>query len=154
MCRVSMFCCGCSLRSGAITALVLTAISAVVNLVNGIQYLSAADTFEKQRHNDAAKQLRISAAVAFVSCALLVIIFVCLLLAILKNRAGLILPWLICAMISIVLTTIFAILALIAKNYVALVSLAVLAFFIYLWIVVLNFYRQLKDGTVVHTGKV
>jgi len=162
-----MFCCGCSLRAGAITALVLTGLSLLSHYYYGAHLLIGADAAvnqmeelnkpeNKESKETVLKVMKIMGGVFLGIGVMETIVFVCLLLGIIQRKPGLVMPWLIWSMIGIVLLSLLSIGLLFVVSLAIIILLGVLAFQLYLWIVVLNYHRELKGGfphPVVYTSQ-
>jgi len=154
MCRVTF--CGGSTRAGAITASVLNGIQILIYVILGIVNVIAIGQLESYNYNDHTVYanvnafiigLKVGTAFFFIGAVLIIIAMTCLIVSINKGTPGTALAWLVIIMIDLIFRGIQIFIALLATaNFFFLLVLPVFAFGIYLWIVVLSFFHELRDN--------
>lgn len=185
MCRVNMFCCGCSLTAGAVTASVLQALTTLSYVITGVQFFVIASFFRTESFQSAmnsgigavlynstreqkgllsdavaaqnwadtkedrmrvAEYMDIGGCITFAIAAIWLFVLICLIVAICRKSHRWVWPWLIGNMVKIVIYCIISLLlAIVSTFYFATVPVLIVAFEIYMWIILLNYYRQLKE---------
>uniref|UniRef100_T1J832 DUF7027 domain-containing protein n=1 Tax=Strigamia maritima TaxID=126957 RepID=T1J832_STRMM len=128
MCQFSKFCCGCSLRAGAITAAVLNLVNVILILIGAAVLIYFGIRNDKEGYPSLARRDYSKAGLYLIAGCLGIVSFVCLIIAIKKSRPGLLMPWLVCFLLKIIIVGVCVTLAITVRYYTYFVMIAPLGF--------------------------